>query len=317
MTRTIFTPAGLALAIILPSVSAQAQSIRTYVSVTGSDSSASCSLTQPCRHFQAAVAATSVGGEVDALDPGGYGAVTINQAITIDGQGWSYVAPGPNGNAITVNVNIGGVALRGLSLNGVGNTDSTGIYAGAAEELEIVNCTIRNFSNYGILVSTTGFMSVQISNSVVSDITYNSGSYGIFISSGQGGQIIAAMNEDTVDNNWNGIYVEGYNATAVALISNSHVDNNAGTGVTALGAGNDPGGVGYAVLKNVTINQTPYGVQLQGNASVWFSQVTIADFPGFNSVGVNFTNSNNSALSDGTSHLGTAVGGNIAPWSLQ
>jgi hypothetical protein len=71
MTRmTIVIAAGLALAVTLPAVSAQAQSIRTFVSRAGSDN-ASCTITSPCRHFQAAVNATSaVGGEVDALDPG-------------------------------------------------------------------------------------------------------------------------------------------------------------------------------------------------------------------------------------------------------
>src|ERR1700722_12172353 len=97
------------LAVTLPAVSAQARgAIRTYVSITGSDSNP-CSLTAPCRHFQAAVNATSAGGEVDALDPGGYGSFTINQAVTIEGEGWSYVAPGSNGVAISVNASSGNV----------------------------------------------------------------------------------------------------------------------------------------------------------------------------------------------------------------
>ena len=93
MSRTtIVITAALALAATLPAVSTQAQSIRTFVSTAGSDSNP-CSLASPCRHFSAAVAATAVGGEVDALDPGAYGSFTISQAITIEGQGWSYVAP--------------------------------------------------------------------------------------------------------------------------------------------------------------------------------------------------------------------------------
>src|SRR5258708_14267360 len=99
MTRTIFIGAALALAVTLPAVPAQAQSIRTFVSTAGSDSNP-CSLTQPCRHFSAAVAATAVGGEVDALDPGAYGSFPILPAITIQGQGGSHVAPPAGGNAI-------------------------------------------------------------------------------------------------------------------------------------------------------------------------------------------------------------------------
>jgi hypothetical protein len=93
--------AALALAVTLPVVSAQAQSIRTFVSTAGSDNP-SCSITSPCRHFSAAVAATAAGGEVDALDPGAYGSFSISHAITIEGQGWSYVAPPSGGAAITI-----------------------------------------------------------------------------------------------------------------------------------------------------------------------------------------------------------------------
>jgi hypothetical protein len=68
VTRTtIVIAAALALAVTLPAVSAQAQSPRTFVSAAGSDSNP-CSFAAPCRHFQAAVIATSAGGEVDALD---------------------------------------------------------------------------------------------------------------------------------------------------------------------------------------------------------------------------------------------------------
>jgi hypothetical protein len=66
---TFVVAAGLALAVALPAVSAHAQAARTYVSAAGSDNP-TCSLTAPCRHFQAAVAATAAESEVDALDPG-------------------------------------------------------------------------------------------------------------------------------------------------------------------------------------------------------------------------------------------------------
>jgi hypothetical protein len=93
MTRTIFIAAALALAVTLPAVPANAQAPRTFVSAAGVDNS-TCSFAAPCRHFQNAVAATSAGGEVDALDPAGYGPITINQAITIEGEGWSYMETG-------------------------------------------------------------------------------------------------------------------------------------------------------------------------------------------------------------------------------
>jgi hypothetical protein len=108
MTCTIFIAAALALAVTLPAVSAQAQAPRTFVSAAGSDSNP-CSFAAPCRHFQAAVNATTLGGEVDALDPAGYGPITISQAITIEGQGWSHIAPPANLQAITNNAMTGNV----------------------------------------------------------------------------------------------------------------------------------------------------------------------------------------------------------------
>src|SRR5258707_8307454 len=103
MTRTtIAIAAALALAVTLPAAPAQAQTIRTFVSVAGSDSNP-CSITQPCRHFQAAVNATAAEGEVDALDAGAYGSFTISQAISIEGQSWAYAAPPANRAAITIN----------------------------------------------------------------------------------------------------------------------------------------------------------------------------------------------------------------------
>ena len=98
--KCIVFAAALALAVTLPAVSAQAQAPRTFVSAAGSDSNP-CSFAAPCRHFQAAVDATSAGGEVDALDPAGYGPITIGQPISIEGQGWSYIAPPAFAAAIT------------------------------------------------------------------------------------------------------------------------------------------------------------------------------------------------------------------------
>ena len=126
MISTKLASIGLAasLVAVLPAVSAQAQAPRTFVSAAGSDSNP-CSFAAPCRHFQAAVNATSAGGEVDALDPAGYGPIIISQAVTIEGQGWSYIAPPNNGIAITINAASGKVAIHGVSLNGAGITGNT------------------------------------------------------------------------------------------------------------------------------------------------------------------------------------------------
>ena len=74
------------IAAVLPGNPASAQASRTWVSGVGDDANP-CSRTAPCKTFAGAISKTSVGGEIDALDPGGFGAVTITKAITLDGGG--------------------------------------------------------------------------------------------------------------------------------------------------------------------------------------------------------------------------------------
>src|SRR5216684_8686022 len=87
------------------SVVANAQATRTWVSGVGDDANP-CSRTAPCKTFAGAISKTAKGGEIDALDPGGFGAVTITKSITIDGKApfapYSTLAPGFSG----ININI-------------------------------------------------------------------------------------------------------------------------------------------------------------------------------------------------------------------
>src|SRR5713101_5801272 len=69
---------------VCPSLMAQAS--RTWVSGVGDDANP-CSRTAPCKTWAGAISKTAPGGEIDALDPGGFGAVTITKSITFDGGG--------------------------------------------------------------------------------------------------------------------------------------------------------------------------------------------------------------------------------------
>jgi hypothetical protein len=69
---------------LLYAAPAQAQATRTWVSGVGDDANP-CSRTAPCKTFAGAISKTAPGGEIDALDPGGFGALTITKSITIDG----------------------------------------------------------------------------------------------------------------------------------------------------------------------------------------------------------------------------------------
>src|SRR6476646_5310138 len=101
------------------------QASRTWVSGVGDDANP-CSRTAPCKTFAGAISKTAAGGEINALDPAGYGALTITRAITIDGGGGqvaSVLVYGGNG----INVSAGAadiVILRNLRFNGVVNSSS-------------------------------------------------------------------------------------------------------------------------------------------------------------------------------------------------
>jgi len=116
---------GLALSLIctclfLAPTVAQAQATRTWVSGVGDDANP-CSRTAPCRTFPGAISKTAAGGEIDTLDPGSFGAVTIVKAITIASEGSGeagILAAGTNG--VTVNCTTDPncvVVLRGLQID--------------------------------------------------------------------------------------------------------------------------------------------------------------------------------------------------------
>lgn len=77
---TAFSALGL---ILSAAQSAQAQASRTWVSDVGDDANP-CSRTAPCKTFGGTIPKTAVNGEINCLDPGSFGAVTITKSITID-----------------------------------------------------------------------------------------------------------------------------------------------------------------------------------------------------------------------------------------
>src|SRR5277367_5249675 len=154
MTRTtIFIAAGLALAVTLPAVPAQALVARTFVSAAGSDSNNCANVLTPCRHLAAAYAATAPNGEIYVLDPANYGSLTITGPVSIEGHGWASIAPpsGANTAAITVNANTGDkINIIGVVLDGTALATTTGIQFNSGGNLTVRDSVIRNFTNDGI-----------------------------------------------------------------------------------------------------------------------------------------------------------------------
>jgi hypothetical protein len=137
----------------------RADSDRTWVSGVGDDASSSCSRTAPCRTFQGALAHTNTGGEINCIDPGGFGAVFINKSVTIDGTSCSASILASGVTGITVNITAASdaaktVRLRGLSINGK-DDGVNGIRLVAARRVFIEDMVIDGFDNHGIQVEVT------------------------------------------------------------------------------------------------------------------------------------------------------------------
>jgi Right handed beta helix region len=144
---------------------AHAQASRTWVSGVGDDANP-CSRTAPCKTFAGAISKTAPGGEIDALDPGGFGAVTITKAITIDvGAFASVLVSGTNGIVVQAGA-ADVVTLRNLSVNGIGS-GINGIRFLSGKTLNVENVVISGFTTHGIAVSLTAAATLNVTNTTV------------------------------------------------------------------------------------------------------------------------------------------------------
>src|ERR1700759_1268114 len=122
--------------LLLASAPAHAQPTRTWVSGVGDDVTP-CSRTAPCKTFAGAISKTAPGGEIDALDPGGFGAVTITKAITIDGHAAFGGVLGAGAHGVVVSAGASDVVtLRGLTFTGLG-TGLSGISFTSGQALHV------------------------------------------------------------------------------------------------------------------------------------------------------------------------------------
>jgi hypothetical protein len=131
-------------ALLFVATPAEAQATRTWVSGVGDDANP-CSRRAPCKTFAGAISKTAPSGEINCLDPGDFGAVTITKSITISckiGSAGVLVA-GTNGisvRAAATDV----VVLNGLDFEGLGS-GLIGINFIQAAALHVQHCRIAGF----------------------------------------------------------------------------------------------------------------------------------------------------------------------------
>jgi hypothetical protein len=153
--RLAFAALAAVLIIAAAGTPAQAQT-RLFVAAQGSDSNP-CTFALPCRTFQHAHDSVAAGGEIDVLDPAGYGSVTINKAISIRGHGYAGISVAIGANGVTINAGPNdAVHVHGLLIDGSG-VGAHGIKFNSGGSLTVENCVVRGMgSGEGILLAPSG-----------------------------------------------------------------------------------------------------------------------------------------------------------------
>jgi hypothetical protein len=290
---------ALAAGLLLPfldSAPAHAQATRTWVSGVGDDVNP-CSRTAPCKTFAGAISKTAAAGEINCLDPGGFGAVTVTKSITISCEAGTagVVVAGTNGIVFSAAAT-DFLFLKGLDIEGVGSGLS-GIVFNSGGFLHVEDCVIRHFTGSGILIQpnvTAGFEilrttvfdngtgatgggvrvipSAGATKGVIDRVVADRNVFGLAADGGGGASSINITIHDSTaaGNSQSGIVATTGAAPTSLMIVRTTVSNNT-TGIQANGAGatvrvgesditNNTNGISGTVLSYVTN-------QLNGNTT--------------------------------------------------
>jgi hypothetical protein len=258
--KVMLNMAGALLACLICGSVAQAQAPRTWVSGVGDDANP-CSRTAPCKTFAGAISKTAPNGEIDVLDPGGFGALTITKSITIDGRPVEagVLVSGTNGIVVTAQPS-DKVILRGLDFNGQG-TGINGITFTGGAQLSVEGCTIQGFTNNGIDATRTVSGNLYVKDTNITKV----GNAGINLTT-SGGFLVANIDNVKIEGNPNGIVV---GANSFATIANSSIFQNVTNGIQVSGIAN---------VESTVVAHNGTGL----NASVSGAQIRISNVGVFN-----------------------------------
>jgi hypothetical protein len=271
--RKITLPAAMLgmLGVCLYAGPAQAQATRTWVASvpSGGDDLNPCSRTAPCKTYAKAFSVTATGGEINCVDPDGYGALTITKSISIvcDYTEGGVLASGgvtgfninaPAGSIVTlkgqdiecVGTGFAGIRVLGAGVivhvhkvqirncrgggSGISVTNSSGI-AEVFVDSSYITDNGNAATQAGILVRPTGGASANVS---VARTHLENNTNGIFADgSGGGGNTLVTVGESVLSgSSGNGISVSSTGALFKALVADSKLNLNAGTGAAVSGS---------------------------------------------------------------------------------
>jgi hypothetical protein len=260
------------LLILLGIVPGFGQATRTWVSGVGDDANP-CSRTAPCKTFAGTISKTAAGGEIDIIDPGAYGALTITKSITINAEGATagIAAAGVNGILINAGAN-DVVVLRGLTLEGAG-TGLNGVRFLAGKSLIVDKCLISGFratsagngAGIAFLPSTTS--QLVVTDTIITDNGGNGSNGGGIVIRPTGTAAVTALLENVqIAGNLHGLRVDGQGSTGGvnAVVRNSAVAHNSFNGINSVSAV----GLVDTLLEGVTVHGNTSGVRSDGGLSI-------------------------------------------------
>ena len=299
MRRLVKLLPGLLVATAFYAAPAHAQATRTWVSGVGDDVNP-CSRTAPCKTFAGAISKTAPGGEINCLDPGGFGGVTINKSLSIvcEYTEGGVLSAGAGVNGIVVNAGVNDhIYLRGLDLHGAGSAQN-GIRLIAGGVLTIEDTIVRSYgasNGLGISFQPSGATILNMNNVTVENNGSAGTGGGILIQpTGVGGSArVTLSNVRVLSNSNNGIRIDSTgntsgngilisidhstfngNTTGMSIISpggtnpmsimltDSNISNNSGTALNA-------NGIGITMrVGNTTITNNATGLTIAGGATV-------------------------------------------------
>ena len=257
----------------LATTPAHAQATRTWVSGVGDDVNP-CSRTAPCKTFAGAISKTAPGGEINCLDPAGFGAVTTTKSITIDCTGTLGGILASSTTGVLVNGAGAIVTLRALEING-GPPNLPGVNGVRflqGTRLNIEDCTIYNFTaatpnGNGIIVNnTSGLARVFVTNTVIRNNSTATTGAGIRLAPTGSGAVQMVLNNVHITGNFRGIEMVTTGTTAgnSLTINNSSLDFNNGDAINVATNAN----AAILMLHGVLIANNLNGVITSGAGSV-------------------------------------------------
>ena len=215
------------------------------------------------------MASTIPGGEIDVLDPGDFGPLTITRAISIynDAFGVGGTIPGPATSGIIINAGIKDIVnLRGLFLDGATASGTSAVVFNSGAALNIENCVIQGFSGSGIEL-LPGVGSASTARISVHDTSILNNGSGVLIKPTGGIAAAAAFQGVTINNNLGGgLRVDGTGGSGAVnvAIADSSVSFNASNGFNAVSG---PGNVTLDIMRVIVQSNGSSGIQSTGSTA--------------------------------------------------